>query len=128
HRYSTGARGLSPPTPDFTAWLRSVIAYRKTRAPREVGADIQAGISDCLRFGTTLIGDIASCADNPGLVWHNGNLHTVLFLEILGLSETRAKPATALAINAITVFATPFAEFRFGLSPHAPYSFSYRYL
>src|SRR5262249_50625703 len=39
HLDLTGARGLTPPTPDFTAWLRSVIAYRKTRTPEQIDAD-----------------------------------------------------------------------------------------
>ena len=62
HLDLSGARGLIPPTdPDhFTDWLRGVIAYRRTRTPEQVQADIREGLAECLRFGTTLIGDIAS--------------------------------------------------------------------
>ncbi len=62
HLDLSGARGLVPPTdPDhFTDWLRGVIAYRRTRTPEQVQGDIRAGLAECLRFGTTLIGDIAA--------------------------------------------------------------------
>src|SRR6478752_6099679 len=60
HLDLSGARGLIPPTdPDhFTDWLRGVIAYRRTRTPEQVEGDIRAGLAECLRFGTTLVGDI----------------------------------------------------------------------
>jgi cytosine/adenosine deaminase-related metal-dependent hydrolase len=62
HLDLSGARGLISPTdPDhFTDWLRGVIAYRRTRTPEQVQADIRAGLAECLRFGTTLVVDIAS--------------------------------------------------------------------
>src|SRR5215213_5133750 len=60
HLDLSGARGLIPPTdPDhFTDWLRGVIAYRRNRTPEQVQADTRAGLAECLRYGTTLIGDI----------------------------------------------------------------------
>ena len=62
HLDLSGARGLIPPTdPDhFTDWLRGVIAYRRSRTPEQVQEDIRAGLAECLRVGTTLIGDIAA--------------------------------------------------------------------
>ncbi len=60
HLDLSGARGQCPPTPDFTQWLRQVIAFRRARTPEQVQADIAAGLAECLRSGTTLIGDIAA--------------------------------------------------------------------
>src|SRR5436190_3894781 len=62
HLDLSGARGLIPPTdPDhFTDWLRGVIAYRRSRTPEQTQADIRAGLAECLRSGTTLVGDIAA--------------------------------------------------------------------
>src|ERR671928_127138 len=62
HLDLSGARGLIPPTdPDhFTDWLRGVIAYRRQRTPEQVQADVRAGLAECLRSGTTLLGDIAA--------------------------------------------------------------------
>ncbi|WP_439625778.1 amidohydrolase family protein [Gemmata sp.] len=90
HLDLSGARGLIPPTdPDhFTEWLRGVIAYRRTRPPEQVQADIRAGLAECLRFGTTLIGDIAS----EGASWDAvaaAPTRAVVFWELIGLSEER---------------------------------------
>src|SRR5262245_54425823 len=51
HLDLSGARGLTPPTSAdrFTDWLRSVIAYRRSRAPEQVQADIRAGLAESLR-------------------------------------------------------------------------------
>ena len=60
HLDLTGARGLTPATSDFVGWLRQVIAYRRQRTPQQVATDVQVGIEESLRFGTTLVGDIAA--------------------------------------------------------------------
>ena len=61
HLDLTGARGQTPTTsPErFPDWLRSVIDARRTRPAADVTADIRHGLADCLRVGTTLIGDIS---------------------------------------------------------------------
>lgn len=120
HLDLTGMRGLAPPTPDFTGWLRQVIAHRRGRTPEQVQADIRAGRAESLRYGTTLLGDISGdggswdvLADGPG--------RAVVFREILGLSKERASGAWAdldawLASHPATPICRP------GVSPHAPYS------
>src|SRR5262249_25005899 len=55
-----GVRGRPPPSPDFTGWLRQVIAHRRGRTPEQVRQDVRAGLAECLRSGTTLLGDITS--------------------------------------------------------------------
>src|SRR5262245_66276970 len=62
HLDLSGARGLIPPTdPEhFTDWLKGVIAYRKTRSAEQVQGDIRKGLTECMNYGTTLIGDITS--------------------------------------------------------------------
>src|SRR5436305_10703042 len=39
HLDLTGMRGLAPPSPDFTCWLRQVIAHRRARTAEQVQAD-----------------------------------------------------------------------------------------
>lgn len=122
HLDLSGARGLIPPTdPDrFTDWLRGVIAFRRTRSPEQTQADIQDGLAECLSYGTTLIGDIAS----EGASWDAlaaAPMRAVVFHEVLGLSAERA----GRAIQRLTAWdhRTPDTErCRKGVSPHAPYS------
>lgn len=124
HLDLSGARGQIPPTdPEhFTDWLRGVIAYRRTRSPEQVQADIRAGLAECFRFGTTLIGDIAS----EGASWDAlaaAKTRAVVFRELIGLTtEGWQKAMGALSIwgeahpNTSTCHKAA--------SPHAPYSVS----
>jgi aminodeoxyfutalosine deaminase len=122
HLDLSGMRGLAPPSPDFTGWLRQVIAHRRARSSEQVQADIQAGLTECLRFGTTLLGDIAS----EGGSWDkvaSAPLRAVVFRELLGLPHDRMLGALSDARNWLYAH-PPTATCRPGWSPHAPYSVS----
>jgi aminodeoxyfutalosine deaminase len=131
HLDLTGARGLTPPTQDFTAWLRSVIAYRKSRTPEQVDADIQAGIAECLRFGTTTVNDISVDGRSFDLLAES-SIRSIVFHEILGMSADRAKANYIKAKKWMSGYVDfvmekedwsdrDFCTDR-ALSPHAPYS------
>ncbi len=118
HLDLTGLRGLAPPSSDFTGWLRQVIAHRRARSAEQVSNDVQHGIAECVRSGTTLIGDIAA----EGATWHalsNTSLRAVVFRELLGLSQDRW---TAAWKGVILWNHGQSDTCRPGLSPHAPYS------
>jgi cytosine/adenosine deaminase-related metal-dependent hydrolase len=120
HLDLTGLRGRCPPTPDFTAWLRQVIAHRRTRTPEQTQADVRAGAAECLRYGTTLVGDVAS----GGASWDalaEEPMRAVVFFELIGMTKERAREAAAAGRSWLEAHpATPTC--RPGLSPHAPYS------
>jgi aminodeoxyfutalosine deaminase len=112
--------GRTPPGPDFVGWLKAIIGQRRQQVPDQVVQDIRAGLEQSLRFGTTLLGDIASegssqpiLADSP--CW------SVVFRELLGLPSQRAMAAWQEATRWLDL--NPDTETcRSGLSPHAPYS------
>lgn len=122
HLDLSGARGATPPTDadHFPDWLRAVIAFRRARTPEQVAADTRAGLAEALRFGTTLIGDIAA----DGGSWDAlaaAPVRAVVFREMIGLSQPRSEDALRsaeawLAAHPATDTCRP------GLSPHAPYS------
>jgi cytosine/adenosine deaminase-related metal-dependent hydrolase len=120
HLDLSGLRGRCPPSPDFTAWLRQVIAHRRSRSPEQLQDDIREGLAECLRFGTTLVGDISG----DGGSWDalaGAPLRAVVFREMLGLPAARASGAWEqldvwLAAHRATGNCRP------GVSPHAPYS------
>jgi cytosine/adenosine deaminase-related metal-dependent hydrolase len=120
HLDLTGARGVCPPTPDFTQWLRHVIAFRGLRGPEEVQTDIATGLAECLRFGTTLIGDISAAGASWELIGH-ASCRAVVFCELLGLTNDRVDTAWA-EVEAWSSKHEDRVQFRRGLSPHAPYS------
>ena len=110
HLDLSGARGrIVPTSPErFPEWLREVIAFRRARTPGEVDADVRAGIAECVRFGTTLVGDIsAGGASIPHLA--EASLRAVPYFELIGLDA--AKVLAAYKPRA----GSP-------VSPHAPYT------
>jgi cytosine/adenosine deaminase-related metal-dependent hydrolase len=117
-----GARGKIPPAEDFTDWLRAVIQYRQTRTPEATGADIGSGIAESLRYGTTLLGDIAA----EGASWSKlaeAPMRKIVYYELLGLQFERGMAAAKKGLDWWVSHRGGDAT-RAGLSPHAPYSFN----
>jgi cytosine/adenosine deaminase-related metal-dependent hydrolase len=120
HLDLSGACGVIPPTPDFTQWLRGVIAYRRSRTAEEVQQDIRAGMAESLKFGTTLLGDIAS----EGTSWTTlveSPVRAIVFYELLGLKEERAMTSWEALKWWLASLPRP-ENCRAGVSPHSPYS------
>ena len=122
HLDLSGARGLIPPTDPhhFTDWLRGVIAYRRSRTPEQVQADIRAGLSEALRFGTTLIGDIAA----EGASWDAvaaAEVRAIVFFEMIGFTPDAATAALQRAKGWLDSHPDR-TDCRTAVSPHAPYS------
>src|SRR5207247_1532489 len=124
HLDLTGLRDAVPFLGSFTDWLRAVVAHRRARSVEQVQADVRAGLAESVRFGTTLLGDIAG----GGLSWPvlaSAPVRAVVFHELLGLPVERAEQALSAARAWLQDHpATPTC--RPGLSPHAPYSVSAR--
>jgi len=118
---SGALRRLPPGDADhFPDWLRAVIAYRSQRSPAQVRADVHAGLAQCLRFGTTLLGDIAT----EGASWDAlavAPLRAVVYFELIGLSAERARQAKE-RWRLWDHGRADTATCRKGVSPHAPYS------
>src|SRR5689334_7441827 len=126
HLDLTGLRGKCPPTPDFLDWLRAVVRHRRAMTPEQIQADLRAGLAEALRFGTTLLGDIAA----GGASWDalvNAPLRAVVYYEILGLPEERLMPTAKGAWEWFCAHPRS-PNCRPGWSPHAPYSVSRTWL
>lgn len=124
HLDLSGARGLISPKdyPHFTDWLKAVIAYRRSRTAEQTAQDIRDGLRECLKFGTTLIGDIAA----EGLSWDalsTAPTRAIVFRELIGLSAARTEQVLKEAKD--WDHSTPDTELcRKAYSPHSPYSAS----
>lgn len=132
HLDLSGARGLIPPTdPEhFTDWLKGVIAYRRTRTAEQVQRDIREGLAECLRAGTTLVGDIISGGQSSQIL-QMAELRSILCWEIIGLSKDRFDQEWSkyYFASGLDDEDTPFdsnSNFRFWCSPHAPYSANHK--
>jgi len=120
HLDLSGLRNTTPPDPSFTDWLRLIVASRFQRSAEQVQIDIQTGLDEALKFGTTLIGDISA----GGASWEKlvaAPMWAVVYRELIGLPMERASSSLADAI--IWLVMNPSTDTcRAGLSPHAPYS------
>jgi cytosine/adenosine deaminase-related metal-dependent hydrolase len=121
------AAPLHPNLP-FTAWLKAVLAHRRTRAPRRAGGTpspeaafekriVDQGRQESAHWGTTTIGDIAGAgAGVPDVA--TGHARLVAFLEVLGLPPERR----AGQLERVRAHLAETGSVLRGLSPHAPYS------
>ncbi len=120
HLDLSGLRGMTPPTTDFVAWLRQVIAQRRIQTTEVVAADIRAGLQECLNAGTTVIGDIAAGGQSWDIL-AAASCRSVVYFELLGLSKVRAQQSWSAATGWLRTRGLR-QNCRPGLSPHAPYS------
>ncbi|MGF1581250.1 MAG: amidohydrolase family protein [Gemmataceae bacterium] len=120
HLDLTGLHKKCPPSPDFTGWLRQVIAHRISQTREEVEADIREGVRQCLAAGTTTVGDITAKGWSLKTLSENP-IRATVFYELLGLTEERAEQAWATALEWLRTHHNTETS-RLGLSPHAPYS------
>jgi len=109
---------LGRPGIGFTDWIRSVIEYRRSGQliPKEA---VARGIAECARCGTTTLGEIAT-GNWPEAVWRQTAVDATIFFELIGLSPELAQERLADAAAHVNVGRD--ANWRAGLSPHAPYS------
>lgn len=120
HLDLTGLKGRLEPNQAFVPWLRSVVRHRRGLSPQQAIKDIQSGVAESVRHGTTLMGDISSL----GWSWPvlaASPLRAVVFYELVGLPKDRAELAAIQAVNWLNELPAAL-NCRPGLSPHAPYS------
>ncbi len=120
HLDLSGLRGQCPPGPDFTQWLRAVIAHRRGMSPEAIERAIRSGLAESLDRGTTLLADVSGTGASWPLL-AEAPLRAVVFRELLGLPAARAEQALATADEWLRT-RRPTPTCRPGLSPHAPYS------
>jgi cytosine/adenosine deaminase-related metal-dependent hydrolase len=114
------ASPIGGPGIGFVDWIERVIDARRRTAASERASSLQRGLAECLRLGTTAIGEIAQ----PG--WDTqpfaaAGLDAIIFLELLAPTAPRVPAAVELAFQHLGAV-PPAAHCRLGLSPHAPYS------
>ena len=124
---------LGEPGMPFPDWIRSVIQYRLNEQSgqrvemREGRSRIQHGLDECIRSGTTTIGEISK----PDAPWTSDAstapdvapaASLTAFIELLGLGEDRSERATSELDAAQQRLRQQCPRWQMGVSPHAPYS------
>jgi len=110
---------LTPSRP-FADWIAAVVGYRRNVAP-PVEKAIAAGLRESLQFGVTALGEI-STADAIAHAFFGSPIQSVVFRELLGLSQQRAAENLELAYKHVNSETAEDGLVRLAVSPHAPYS------
>lgn len=112
------------PRREFAAWIRQVIAVRRSRS-WAVDEAVEQGLRQSAEAGVAAVGEIATSnwpREAPELVdsARNAQIELVVFREILGLREDMVDAQ----LDVSRAFLEPAANagWTAGLSPHAPYS------
>jgi cytosine/adenosine deaminase-related metal-dependent hydrolase len=117
--FSDLARPLGRPGMGFVDWIHEVIAYRR-QCTEPAWHAVAKGLAECVRLGTTAVGEIAQ----PGWSaqpFREAGMDATVFLELIALSFDRHRELLALAEQHVETGDETTAWYA-GISPHAPYT------
>ncbi|HEX8524295.1 MAG TPA: amidohydrolase family protein [Tepidisphaeraceae bacterium] len=107
-----------PRSENFTDWIVSLVD--RIGPERDFDAATRKGISECLRFGVTSVGDISQQMDTTRPILAKSPLRVVSYGEALGLSRIRGNFDRLFNRAIDKTFEAP--RFTTALTPHAPYT------
>lgn len=110
----------------FTDWLKNVVQKRSIPSNQEIEDAMVSSIDRLKRAGTILLGDISNTGISLPFLASN-HLRAVVFLEVVGLREERAKESWAGLASILSEWSessNPLVT----LAAHSPYGVSRRYL
>jgi len=105
---------------NFLDWIDSVISFRSSRSSEQIKQDISLGITQSLKAGICLVGDISSGGTSWDLL-SQSYLGGVVYYELLGLKKERAQSSLEAFLNWKSTL-KHHSYLRPGVSPHSPYS------
>ncbi len=113
--------GAIPPPRSFTDWINAIVDLKKDVDDAAHRESWLHGAAQCLRHGTTTLGNIETRPDLLPELWAATPLRVASFLEMI---VTRAQSDTAQAVADATNWIASHKPPRghAGLSPHAPYT------
>ena len=121
HLDYTSLAGRIPPPASFNNWITSIMHLKQTMDDDAWQTSWREGAKQCLRHGTTTLGNIETRPDLlPGL-WPEAKLRLLSFLEMIVVRpSTDAEQAVSEAVAFLRDNGPPLGAV--GLSPHALYT------
>jgi cytosine/adenosine deaminase-related metal-dependent hydrolase len=117
--FSDLAQPLGRPGMGFVDWIEEVIAYRR-QCTEPAWRAVAKGLAECVRLGTTAVGEIAQ----PGWSaqpFREAGLDATVFLELIALGVDRLEEVLALAEEHVEA-GDETVVWHAGISPHSPYT------
>lgn len=118
HLGLTCLKGLIPSQP-FTEWIRQIPVAVRALDRDDIAASIALGAARCLLTGTTVVGDIAEGPESSAICADAG-LGGTFYWEVLGIGPGQI--GDRLEAMEFPAQRGSHGRFRYGLSPHAPYT------
>jgi cytosine/adenosine deaminase-related metal-dependent hydrolase len=112
-----------PPAREFVRWIRGVMAARRLRPDarsREILDAVHEGISESVRCGTALVGDISNTLVTFDPLTHS-DLAAVVFYELIRFNAPDPRGFVEQASRQLDTL-LPTDRVRCSLAAHAPYS------
>ena len=120
--FSDLTQPLGTPGMRLPDWISLVLQFRHARTAVDAKATaVGRGLAECLRAGTTTLGEIATTGW-PSYIFSQQPLDCTVFFELIGLQEHRLLDLAREATGHIHDSETGLSGWRPGLSPHAPYT------
>jgi len=111
---------------DFFGWLGDTARGAAGMSSEEVSVGVTAGLAECRRLGTAVVGEITTRAEGIRAVADDPWILARVYVEFLGLGAARARARFEASVERARevegIAAGTGARVRPGLSPHAPYS------
>jgi cytosine/adenosine deaminase-related metal-dependent hydrolase len=114
------ASPLGEPGESMALWLRRVVEYRE-RPGRDPELAVASGLTECVRHGTTSVGEIA-LPNWTTAPFDRAPIDAIVFLELIGLAPSAIEARLDSAANHLRRGTAGADHWRTGLSPHAPYT------
>jgi aminodeoxyfutalosine deaminase len=109
---------------DWIIGMRDRMKLNPQNIEPTITAAVRQGVSQCIRFGVTSVGDITSFIEISRATLHDLPLRVVSYGEALGLAKLRHRFETSIARAIDRRFESE--HLHIGLSPHAPYTVDLR--
>ena len=106
---------------DFFGWLGSTARAAAEMSPEAVVAGVRAGLAECRKLGTALVGEITTRAEGVAALAADPWILARVYFEFLGVSEARGRTRFEASVERAEALPET-GRVRPGLSPHAPYS------
>ena len=113
--------GAIPAPRSFTKWINAIVDLKADVNDADHCESWLNGVAQCLRHGTTTLGNIETRWDLLPELWAASPLRFISFLELIVIrDESDAAQVIADAVDWINTNQPPLGQV--GLSPHAPYT------
>ncbi|MGR3220437.1 MAG: amidohydrolase family protein [Candidatus Anammoxibacter sp.] len=123
HLELTNLHGINVPDNKLISWIRQLIRAKMRWKEPEFVSSIENGVQQSLASGTTTVADITNSGYSIGVL-HDNRIRKLVFVEAISFDPSKAVSVIETVKEQFHGF-NQDDLFRYGISPHAPYTASF---